>query len=449
MRMRTIFQISVLLFLVGCQPSKNQKSTESETTDTFYKTLYEEQLKQTNEEITKFNDMLDRAYKGNRMIVDSGVLIQDIDQKAAECRAMVADLRDKMSVLSAQDIQAKLRTVKSKVEEGVAAVGKLENLFSKDALKKLKDDVNSTIRSDSREKARSLYEAQSRLLSQMSGLREVFLGMYNDLIPDANRRLSSFRNEQSAPVPSVTRAPVEETPVVENSAEGGKVRGVIQHSQTGAPIPDALVGFKRQAESQEHFYETHTQNDGSYQSPYLRPGKYYLDVYREGFIDLKSQEVDVSVGRINNENRAISPPVGAGKFRIVMSWCNLKAGAVKDVDSYLAIPGTSIPLAYPNRGRQYFGAHLDRDDVDWSGPETITIHNITQGTYVYYVNNFDTRNNQTALGHSDIRVNVYKGSELVRTYSVPEGSGLDYEVFRIEDGQIVDVERYNSALYHN
>ena len=177
------------------------------------------------------------------------------------------------------------------------------------------------------------------------------------------------------------------------------------------------------------------------------PGTYYVDIHREGYVRIEAQPMQIRRGVESQENLAMTEPLAEGVYRITMSWSDEKIGAVKDVDSYLSIPDASEPLGYKVKGLRYHGAFLDRDDTDWSGPETITIHNLQSGTYVYYVNNYNVRSDRQALGYSQVRVKLYKGQQLLQNFEVPAGSGLNYELFRIENGEVKVTGRFNDQLF--
>jgi uncharacterized protein YfaP (DUF2135 family) len=144
----------------------------------------------------------------------------------------------------------------------------------------------------------------------------------------------------------------------------------------------------------------------------------------------------------------MTPPVVDGEYRVTVSWTNEKNGAVRDVDSYLLIPGVDTPLSYRNVRRDYAGSYLDRDDTDWIGPETVTIKALKSGTYSYYVNNFSERRDRFALGRSNIRVQVYEKSRMIGDYKVPEGEGFSYELFQIVDGRFQPTGRWVNYSYH-
>jgi hypothetical protein len=212
-------------------------------------------------------------------------------------------------------------------------------------------------------------------------------------------------------------------------------------------VGGAFIGFKESVDDRAYFYETKSREDGTYETRYLRQGTYFVDIQRPGFVDIRGQRVEVVTGTDRQENVAVSPPIGEGEWRIVLTWCRMKERAVRDVDSYLAIPGVTEPLAFRRVRTEYHGAHLDIDQTQWVGPETVTIRTVKSGTYIYYVNNYDNRGNLSALGHSDINVQVIRGNRTVKTYRVPEGKGLSYEVFRIENGELKDTGRWADELF--
>jgi hypothetical protein len=284
-------------------------------------------------------------------------------------------------------------------------------------------------------------------MQHLAGIRDLILAQYNDLTEAANQRLVALHEAPAAnPQPRREEPSTPVNPITQDARAGGRVTGIANDALTGAPIEGAFVGFKRLRESTDYFYQTQTGVDGSYTTPYLLPGQYFVDIRKPGRIDVRGQGVTVRQGVEAHENVALSQPLGEGVYRVTLSWCGEKADAVKDVDSYLLIPGNPNPLSYTNKQHEYDGAYLDRDDTDWIGPETITIHTLKQGTYRYYVNNYNVRNNLRALGNSEVRVKLYKGNTLLRDFSVPPGIGLSYELFRIENGQVREIGAYDANL---
>lgn len=232
------------------------------------------------------------------------------------------------------------------------------------------------------------------------------------------------------------------------SPQNGEARifGVARNALTGEAISDVEVTMSGPGGTKN----THTNPTGSYSFPNLGAGTFTLDFNKVGFIPVTGRTVFVSAGQQAEENVSMSPPLSQSSFRITMSWSAPKPGAVQDVDSYLSVPGERIPVHYNQCS--IGGAALDRDDVDWIGPETVTIPTLKAGTYQYYVSNFSAQDDPLALALSEIRISIYQGSTLLKAYSVPTGgSGFTYHVFDIVNTSasptIVDVERYDANLY--
>ena len=114
-----------------------------------------------------------------------------------------------------------------------------------------------------------------------------------------------------------------------------------------------------------------------------------------------------------------------------------------DLDSHLAYPNNHI---YFNE-KEGNKAHLDVDDTDSFGPETITIVKKKQGKkYLYAVHNYSkgTSASSKGLGTSGATVRVYIGQTLVRTYrATPQKIGNIWVVFGIdENGAFKDINSY-------
>lgn len=126
-------------------------------------------------------------------------------------------------------------------------------------------------------------------------------------------------------------------------------------------------------------------------------------------------------------------------LRVVLTW----GRNPQDLDSHLTFPGNKI---YFDDQRGEF-AHLDVDDTNSFGPETITIDKKLAGkSYVYAVHNFSDRlsKHSSDLSRSQARVEVYVGQTLMRTYKVnPEKKGTAWVVFGIDgNGAFHDIEQY-------
>ncbi|MCP1481455.1 MULTISPECIES: tetratricopeptide repeat protein [Pseudomonas] len=134
---------------------------------------------------------------------------------------------------------------------------------------------------------------------------------------------------------------------------------------------------------------------------------------------------------------AISPVMqNLDGLRVVLTW----GATPSDLDSHMIFPGNNIYF----RNQQGDDAHLDVDDVDSYGPETITLEKKHYGeSYVYAVHDYSNQGRPASrqLSASQAKVFVYMGQSLVRTYYVPQDrSGNLWTVFRMTgNGDFQDI----------
>jgi len=192
--------------------------------------------------------------------------------------------------------------------------------------------------------------------------------------------------------------------------------------------------------------DTTTNSYGQYAINDLLAGNYKMLFTASHYSDFSTaQPGAILFGNGYQVNAALSRQLEPGQFRIVLTWTDALAGAVADVDSYLQIPGyEQAPIYYG--AKVGAGANLDVDDTSWSGPETVTITSVYSGTYRYYVANYSSSSDGLALGKSNIRIEVYGASGLMKQYALNGGCGAVYEFFKIENGVIRDVKQYDVTL---
>ncbi len=228
------------------------------------------------------------------------------------------------------------------------------------------------------------------------------------------------------------------------SKDLGVLTGHVSNALNGQPLPRVHVSV-RTGPGTPLVADTFTDGAGNYTVRGLPAGSYTVDFELNGFVPLLNISTSITESQTTVLDVVMTPVLAEDQYRIVMSWTRTKHGAVRDVDSYLMIPGHSRTVDFNNRNDGN-GANLDVDDTDWMGPETITITQRRPGTYRYYVDNYNMRCEPTFLGNSEIVVRVFKGASLLKTYNVPPGRGLRYEVLNIVDGNLVDIERYDDSL---
>jgi hypothetical protein len=232
---------------------------------------------------------------------------------------------------------------------------------------------------------------------------------------------------------------------VQLSQDLGTLVGHVSNALNGLPLYGVRVSI-RTGPGAPLLSDTYTDGSGNYILRGLNGGSYTVDFELSGFVPLFNVPTTITVGASNVLDAVLTPVLAEDQFRIVMSWTREKPGAVRDVDTYMTIPGVATPIYFSNRDSGD-GANLDVDDTTWQGPETVTITSLRQGTYRYYVDNYNMRCQPSYLGNSEIVVQVYKGSSLLKTYNVPQGNGLRYEVLNIVNGAVVDIGRFDDSLW--
>jgi hypothetical protein len=143
------------------------------------------------------------------------------------------------------------------------------------------------------------------------------------------------------------------------------------------------------------------------------------------------------------------------RIRIILNWGNDPAH-VKDVDSHL------LCACAQSEPHVYFGAkshrvevslrqptalahatELDVDDMDWGGPETVTIADPPPGEYLYWVHNYS---GNALLGSSAVVVRVVVGDAVAGEYRIPrELLALDWRPFaaiRVDERLVTTVEPF-------
>ena len=245
-----------------------------------------------------------------------------------------------------------------------------------------------------------------------------------------------------------------------NSVGNGIVSGNIVNAYDGAIIigPEITLIFRKGLDiSDMPVSKTIASTNGVY-SVELPAGNYTVTATGEGFIETASYVVSIGNATRSNQNVIISPKLGEGNVRIVLSWGFIPS----DLDSHLIGPSSTAESGkfhtwYSEQGyimseNRYtrdivpnndYDVALDVDDVDSYGPETTTIYRPINGVYNFYVHDYSNRNstNSSALRNSQAVVRIYDETNiLVAQYSVPTDGGYStlWHVFSI---------RYNNGSW--
>ena len=181
----------------------------------------------------------------------------------------------------------------------------------------------------------------------------------------------------------------------------------------------------------------------------LEPGNYTLEIESE---DYQTAYKNIRFEMEGYITILLSPVLDDGEVRIVLDW-----GAYpEDLDAHLFTPYNGeksedvYHIWYGNEEDPY-GNNLDIDDVDGYGPETMTIQELENGCYKYYVADFthciDNDPTSYEMSESGAQVNVYTSDGNVQTFYVPTNrSGVIWEVFEIRNGRINRINHYYNQI---
>ncbi len=174
----------------------------------------------------------------------------------------------------------------------------------------------------------------------------------------------------------------------------------------------------------------------------LNPGNYTAEVKAPGYTSTYFTISTISDGW--EYHSSVVPQVQGDEVRVVLSW----GANPRDLDSHLFFPDDQH-IAYYNH--QVGSSSLDRDDTDSYGPETITISNLNNGIYKYYVCDFtnaiNNNYNSVEMSRSFAKVDVYNKNGLAGSFNVPTNKeGVIWHVFNIANGNILPVQRYYNNI---
>lgn len=202
----------------------------------------------------------------------------------------------------------------------------------------------------------------------------------------------------------------------------------------------------------------------------LPAGKYVLEVKADGYITKFATIIIEPFDVLEYGDIPISKEISDDQLRVVLSWDE----SPYDLDSHLIgydTIGNRIHVAYydaihfvgendSNENDDYYGndnfdeideenaiAWLDVDDTSSYGPETITVIDLNDiDTFTYCVHNYSDRYSESdddrafALADSKATVDVYQGSNLIASYSVPNNrQGTVWRVFSYENNSITRI----------
>ena len=156
-------------------------------------------------------------------------------------------------------------------------------------------------------------------------------------------------------------------------------------------------------------------------------GSHTVSCSKTGYITYVNNQVIIDPGQTLNLNISLSQTLLAGSMRFVLNWGDTPL----DLDSHLntpAIEGQAYHIYYENQGNASLApyAALDHDVTTGYGPETMTIYQLFNGTYQYYIYNYSQSPEITT---SQAVLQIYNQGGLLQTLQVPAtGTGLYWYV---------------------
>lgn len=217
-----------------------------------------------------------------------------------------------------------------------------------------------------------------------------------------------------------------ELPAISGEKEGS-IQGRIINAVTGEGEEGVSVHLISSETGEEITVET--DRYGMYEAD-AEPGNYTMIILKEGFIQEEREIVIEKEGATVEDESPISPELGEGEIRIVLTW----GAAPHDLDAYLTDLDGRDRIYFGNKKMEEGGelkAELDVDETDGYGPETITIYK--SGNYQYYVHDF---RHEGLMGGSEATVKIYMPGESPVEIRVPQGQGDLWNVCEFQDGEL-------------
>lgn len=266
---------------------------------------------------------------------------------------------------------------------------------------------------------------------QFSGLTPGFVGLWqiNVVLPAnlptnlATPMTVSLKGKQSL----VT------TLAVVNKNEFGAISGTVLNATTGSALAGTAITLQPTGSGKTR--SATTDAAGKFGIYVINPGSYNLSVAANGFISV-TQASTVTGGQSQTANFALTAPLAAGQYRIVVTWAS-----ALDLDAHMTGPASGNSRFHvwwlePTDLLTPVTTMLDFDGAS-PGPETITFTPNATATYRFSVHNYTNRdtNGSNGIAQSGIVVRIYSGNQLTRTISAPTGGGTLWKVFEFTGGQ--------------
>lgn len=187
------------------------------------------------------------------------------------------------------------------------------------------------------------------------------------------RTPTSTRTETATPTRTATASPT-----VTPTAPSGAIAGSVRDATTGAGIAGASVTVGDTGQ------QATTDSSGNYRIADVPVGSHSVTAGKSDYTP-QTMSVSVSQGSTATADFVLTKRLQQGQIRFILTW----GKDPRDLDSHLWTPG-GYHIYYGSKGSYTSPpyAALDHDDTTSFGPETTTINQRYNGTYVYAVHRF-------------------------------------------------------------
>lgn len=215
------------------------------------------------------------------------------------------------------------------------------------------------------------------------------------------------------------------------------INGNILNSANKEPVEGITVQLVKHKNNKisSAIAETTTDYEGYYSFDNIASGNYTIRVVDNRITAAKKFistlfNVCVNNGDTVNKGTAITEEIDPDEVRFVLTWGSEGEGVASDLDAWLFGPtgkGNEVfKVFFNSKYYRYNGitkTMLDVDHTLYNGPETTTIIEKEDGIYDYYVHRFSY---DGQIGTSQVRVDVYMGSNLVDSFVPPTDCEEEY-----------------------
>ena len=205
----------------------------------------------------------------------------------------------------------------------------------------------------------------------------------------------------------------------------------------GSPLTEADVTIAEMGSFKTDF-------SGKSTFPIPPDGYYQVTFSKHGFIT-STFKVEIVSGTLFFNRFSISPEMPLGTLRVVLDW----GEEPNDLDAHF-VKKNGYHISYRRKLVSQDGiAHLDRDDTNGFGPETITAKRIdTDGEYNYFIHDYTHKKKKfsKALSRSKASVKVYgEENRLLEVFQIPrDRTGTHWHVFSIGNNKVIPVNEISN-----